>query len=61
MKTRVIMIGQNEYKDWEMFEEGYIDGYMRGGDNKLMPAAKLCRIKLVLILKPMCSVPIFLK
>lgn len=34
MKTRVIMIEQNEYKEWELFEEGFIDGYIQGGDNR---------------------------
>ena len=34
MKTRVIMIQQNEYKEWELFEEGFIDGYIQGGDNR---------------------------
>lgn len=34
MKTKVKLNGTNQYNDWKDGDKGYIDGYLRGGDEK---------------------------
>lgn len=34
MKTEVKIFGQNQYKEWNDGDTGYIDGYVKGGDER---------------------------
>lgn len=34
MKTRVEFTGKSQYSDWEIWDKGYIDGYVRGADER---------------------------
>lgn len=34
MKTRVEFIGTSQYNEWNIGDKGYIDGYVRGGDER---------------------------
>lgn len=34
MKTKVKLNGTNQYNDWNDGDTGYIDGYVRGGDER---------------------------
>jgi hypothetical protein len=34
MKTKVKLNGKNQYNDWNDGDTGYIDGYVRGGDER---------------------------
>lgn len=41
MKTKVRMISVDQYKEWEIGEEGYIDGYVQGGNGAPLAAVVL--------------------
>ena len=34
MKTKIKLHGTNQYKYWNSGDTGYIDGYVKGGDEK---------------------------
>ena len=34
MRTKVVIIANGQYNDFKIGEEGYIDGYCRGGDER---------------------------
>lgn len=33
MKTEVVMFNESQHDDWRIGDKGYVDGYVRGGDN----------------------------